>query len=730
MRKQNKIMFALKGWRGLLIVVVAALLVELLSALQYYYTHRLMEDEMERRAEMELTMKALIMKGIIENSERTFKSHIMEVKNNLSNPDSLSSIMAWILKYSPHLKGCGIAFNPGYYKEKGLLYEPYALRTDSGIVCLQIGGAKFDYTKDGFYHFIQEKKANSWVGPYKDAYLEKQLVSYAAPIYEFSGDTVAVLGIDIDTHNLGDTLNRRHIYPSSFDILLTEDGELIAGPSDPDLQNIVEKLVNVINDSTSGQRWSKEGRVRTTSFYDEEAGDDLSLFYATMKEAPHWQIAVVCYDDEVYGSLGKLHFRVLMFLLLAFGIQLYIVSRFARNLEKLKQKTLEEERIAGELRVASQIQQSMLPVSNLHQGDVDVCGSLLPAREVGGDLYDYYVRDEKLFFCIGDVSGKGVPSSLLMAVIHSQFRAFSARESNPARIMQLMNESSCEGNESNMFATLFIGVLDLPTGRLRYCDAGHDAPFIIQDSKHQTLNVIPHLPIGVFDDVKYGVQEMQLMPDSTLFLYTDGLTEAKNKEHKQFGLKRIEKVLGRQASLRLHPKQFIEAIGEAVRRFVGDAEQSDDLTLLVIRYTPKQFESKQAETFVLKNDIHEMTRFGDFMKSMMEKLCIEKSLAQRLRLAVEEAVVNVIEYAYPAGTEGDITVEWLCDGRNLHIKIKDAGVPFDPTAKEMADTTLSAEDRQIGGLGILLVRELMDCINYERIDGNNVLTLVKNDITK
>ena len=123
MRKQNKIMFALKGWRGLLIVVVAALLVELLSALQYYYTHRLMEDEMERRAEMELTMKALIMKGIIENSERTFKSHIMEVKNNLSNPDSLSSIMAWILKYSPHLKGCGIAFNPRVGVEVPLYFD-------------------------------------------------------------------------------------------------------------------------------------------------------------------------------------------------------------------------------------------------------------------------------------------------------------------------------------------------------------------------------------------------------------------------------------------------------------------------------------------------------------------------------------------------------------------------------------------------------------------------------
>ena len=708
---------------SLSLIIAAALLLELLSAAQYYYSHHLMEDELEKRAEMELTTKAIIADGMINNSERSLKSHIMEVKKSLAYPDSLPGILAWILKFSPNLRGCGIAFNPGYYKDKDYLFEPYALRTDSGIQRLQVAGEGFDYTKDGFYRYIEEKKTNSWVGPYDDAYLKKQLITYAVPIYEFTGDTVAVLGIDIETQRLSDTLNYRHIYPSSFDLLLTKDGQLIAGPRDPSLNKKVEDVIRVINDSTIKKSWIKESRMHTTSYYDEEAGDEMSIFFANIKEDPHWQIAVVCYDDEVYGSLRALRIRLLLLSMLAFGILLFIVGFFARNEVKLKQKTLEEERIASELRVASQIQQSMLPPSHLQTDDVNISASLVPAREVGGDLYDYFIRDEKLFFCIGDVSGKGAPSAMLMAVTRALFRSASAHESVPSRIMQSINETISQGNESNMFVTLFIGVLDLPTGRLRYCDAGHDAPIIIENGKLTIDNCNPHLPIGVFDDVKFGLQETQLQPGSTIFLYTDGLTEAKNEERKQFGLERVESVLGTQVAKQ--PQEILEQVTEAVHGFVKNAEQSDDLTMLAIRYTPKQFKSKLTETLVLKNDVHEVSRFSSFIKQAMEKLNIEKSLARRLRLAVEEAVVNVIDYAYPACTEGEITVRIMSDGQRLHCQIIDSGVPFDPTAKEKADTSLSAEDRQIGGLGILLVRELMDSINYERTDGRNILTLIK-----
>jgi len=723
----------LRANSGVTVIVVAVLLVEMLSAAQYYFTHNLMEDELEKRAEMELTMKAILTKGIIESSENFLKSHIMEVKNALDDPDSLVGMMAWTLKYSPHLKGCGIAFRPGYYKDRAPLFEPYALRTDSGIQCLQVAGEDFDYTRDGFYRYILEKKTNSWVEPYFDAYLKRNLVSYAVPIYDSTGDTIGVFGIDIDTQFLGDTLNYRHIYPSSFDVLLTRDGRLITGPTAPELQQKVEDMIRIINDSTIKKVWITENRVRAAYYHDKESGDDLSVFFANIKGQPHWQIAVVCYDDEVYAPLIRLRYRLLLFSLLAFGILLFIVRNFARNAEKLKRKTIEEERTASELRVASQIQQSMLPAGHLLRDDVEICGLQVPARAVGGDLYDYYIRDEKLFFCIGDVSGKGAASAMLMGVVHSLFRAFSDHENNPARIMRSINLASCQGNDSNMFVTLFVGVLDLPTGRLRYCDAGHDAPIIIRGPKSETpyshLECTPHLPVGVFDDTIFAMQETQLLPagdggeEATIFLYTDGLTEAKDKERKQFGLKRVDDVLGACTDKPL--KEVMEIMTDAVHGFVKDAEQSDDLTMLAIRYTPKWFETRLSETLTIKNDVHEVTRFSNFIKSATEKMDIEKSLARQLRLAVEEAVVNAIDYAYPAGKEGEIEIRMMSDGHTIRFQIIDSGVAFDPTAKEKADTTLSVEDRRIGGLGILLVREMMDSINYEREDGKNVLTLTK-----
>ena len=199
--------------------------------------------------------------------------------------------------------------------------------------------------------------------------------------------------------------------------------------------------------------------------------------------------------------------------------------------------------------------------------------------------------------------------------------------------------------------------------------------------------------------------------------------EAKDMEHKQYGIQRVEEMLA--SNCQLHPQQLLEAVTGDVYEFVGDAEQSDDLTLLAIRYTPKTFVSTMSETLVLKNDVKEVAKFSAFIKSVLEKLDIELSLARQLRLAVEEAVVNVIDYAYPIGQQGEIEIKVMSDGKTLKTTIIDSGVAFDPTAKEKADTTLSAEDRQIGGLGILLVRELMDTLNYERSDGKNILTLTK-----
>lgn len=237
------------------------------------------------------------------------------------------------------------------------------------------------------------------------------------------------------------------------------------------------------------------------------------------------------------------------------------------------------------------------------------------------------------------------------------------------------------------------------------------------------LDCLPNLPIGILDDFDYQMQSMTMKPGSALFLYTDGLTEARNEENK---------LLGREAVLQMvskfntsEPKELVAKAIQAWHAFVGSTEQSDDLTLLAVRYTPMHAQELFSEALTLGNDVQEVEALGAFVKGIAAKLSLERSLASKLRLAVEEAVVNVMEYAYPKGTTGQVDIRATSDGQRLRFVITDNGIPFNPTEVSQADTTLSAEERPVGGLGILLVRQLMDSINYERIGTQNVLTLQK-----
>jgi sigma-B regulation protein RsbU (phosphoserine phosphatase) len=400
----------------------------------------------------------------------------------------------------------------------------------------------------------------------------------------------------------------------------------------------------------------------------------------------------------------------------------------AKQMDELKTINEQKGRIEGELHIASAIQMGMLPKTfptYPDRDDVQLFGSVTPAKEVGGDLFDFFIRNEKLFFCIGDVSGKGVPASLVMAVTRSLFRSVSAHESMPDHIVTLINESMADMNETNMFVTLFVGVLDLPTGRLRYCNAGHDAPLLVGQGVGM-LPVESNIPVAVMPGWKFVQQEVKLFTDTTIFLFTDGLTEAENADHAQFRMERVVQVTKDSlADKEQAPKQLIKRMSDAVHQFVGDAEQSDDLTMLAIQYIKQQRDIKLRKTIVLPNDTKEVPRLATFVDEVCEELGFDSTTTMQMNLAIEEAVVNVMNYAYAPGTKGEVNVEASSNDLRLKFTITDSGSPFDPTLMANADTTLSAEERPIGGLGIHLVRQIMDSINYERIDGLNVLTLRK-----
>ena len=409
-------------------------------------------------------------------------------------------------------------------------------------------------------------------------------------------------------------------------------------------------------------------------------------------------------------------------MILGFALLGYIIYRFFKNNNQLIRSETDRQRIESELQVAQRIQSEMLPHASIDHSNVDIASTLVAAREVGGDIYDYFIRDDKLFFAIGDASGKGVPSALVMSVTHSLFRAIGSRESNPMRIMQLINHAVCQGNDSSMFVTFFIGVLDLPTGRLHYCNAGHDTPLIISDTASK-LDVKPNLPLGVMEDWQYDGQDAQLQPNNIFLLYTDGLTEAMNSSRQQFGLSRV--ISQANANAGVSPQRLLDNVLREVHTFVGDAEQSDDLTMLAIKYTPTAETIIFSREISITNDLQHIENVNDWVEEVCHKLSMSESNTSSMKLAVEEAVVNVINYAYPAGETGDISIEATATAMALKFKITDSGVSFAPTDAPDVDTSLSAEERRIGGLGIFLVRQLMDTINYERIDGKNVLTLTK-----
>ena len=252
-------------------------------------------------------------------------------------------------------------------------------------------------------------------------------------------------------------------------------------------------------------------------------------------------------------------------------------------IEDLKATTSEKASIENELKIAHGIQMSMLPKTYPafpNRDDIDIFGMVTPAKAVGGDLYDFFIRDEKLFFCIGDVSGKGVPASLVMAVTRSLFRNIAAHTSAPQQMVKGINDSLSDNNETSMFVTLFVGVLDLATGCLDYSNAGHDMPLLLTGGEVIILSCDPNIPAGVMSDWTYTQQQIQLKRGTTIFLYTDGLNEAENISHQQFDMERVIATAKASSS---RPQELIAAMNAAVQQFVGDAEQSDDLTMFAIK---------------------------------------------------------------------------------------------------------------------------------------------------
>lgn len=254
--------------------------------------------------------------------------------------------------------------------------------------------------------------------------------------------------------------------------------------------------------------------------------------------------------------------------------------------DQLEETTAAKERIESDLRIARNIQMSMVPSQFPERDDLDLFASMTPAKEVGGDLYGYLLLGDLLYFCLGDVSGKGVPASLFMAQATRLFRTLAAQKMQPAEIATRINDAlSGDDNEQGMFVTMFIGLVDLTTGHLHFCNAGHNPPVLIGDGKTEFIEMIPNLPIGLMPEFEYEGEEIADISNQPLFVYTDGLNEAENREQTQFSDERLLEIL--ETTPFESSRQTIELLASEVEKHRDGADPNDDLTMLCLKVIKK-----------------------------------------------------------------------------------------------------------------------------------------------
>ena len=402
-------------------------------------------------------------------------------------------------------------------------------------------------------------------------------------------------------------------------------------------------------------------------------------------------------------------------------------TQLAEYIDDLTRVTAEKERIGAELNIATQIQADMLPrifPAFPERHEFDLYASMDPAKEVGGDFYDFFlIDDDHLALVMADVSGKGVPAALFMVIAKTLIKNRAQMGGSPAEILSFVNGQLCEGNEAELFVTVWLAIIEISTGKGMAANAGHEHPVILRANGQYELVIYRHSPaVATMEGIRFREHDFELHPGDRLFVYTDGVPEAMDANNELFGTDRMLTALN--ADPEAAPVQLLRNVRTAIDAFVGDVPQFDDITMLGFHYIGTG--EKPVDELTLDAVADNLDKVLAFVDERLEALDCPPKVQMQIDVAVEEIFVNIASYAYAPKT-GQATIQFQTDAATdaAEITFVDRGAPYDPLAKPDPDVTLSAEERQIGGLGIYMVKKSMDDMRYEYRDDRNILTLVK-----
>ena len=699
------------------IMAVVLVMMAVIAGVVYNMVKEYMLDEAKERYKNILLSSHEELRRHLSDVYVASKNNMHDIERDIDNPDRMFSHMERIVRQNADIVCCAMLFKQDYYPSKGRVFVPCA-RLDSAdrLVVSRIDSTYNSYFYGEWFQEQMKKDKGCWTKAYFESAFfaagqePRLLTTYIAPIHNHDGQPVALLAADVSLEYLRDEMmedvtkmnaqfkgNREH---QAYSFVIDHEGTYIIHPDEKRMLRDTLKADTIMTDEIGS----------ATAVID---GVPSWIYYRKIKYV-NWTMAVVVPDDVIMFNGRMLNIIILLTMVLGLlAIYLFCRHQIKEIADPIAAQKAVMER---ELTIAHNIQKALLPQSFPEHADIDLYATQTPARDVGGDLYDYFVHEGCLVFCIGDVSGKGVPAALLMAVMKSMFRSEAHRADSAAGIVETMNRNLGEEYKGGDFVTMFVGILDLKTGFLDYCNAGHEAPLVAG----RPLDVKRNLPVGALSDWNYEGQQTQLKSGDMLFLYTDGLSEAKNSTGELLGRKRVQQIVSEHA---IDTARQLVGVLEAEERYhAGDAEQNDDITMLAIRWQPNpQLLTFSPSHLTMSASMDEIDRLAPFISHVAEQAAMEGREAKRLRLAVEEAVANIINH----GQATTITLQATMDDNQLVLTIDDDGQPFNPTGESATDFSVPADERPPGGLGIMFLHEMTDGLEYQRIDGHNVLRIIK-----
>lgn len=557
--------------------------------------------------------------------------------------DELKNLIRLSLETNPEIFGSCIAYKPYGFCKDSLYFAPYYYRSGDSLKFENLGNDLYHYFYLDWYQIPKELEKAFWSEPYYDEGGGNILMcTYSVPFFKKIKEKKEFLGIitvDISLKWLKKLMSKIKLFDNGYAFLLSGNGTFI---THPDENLVLNQTVFSIAEERDLHKLRKIGRdmikgnSNFVSYTSIVSGNEGWIFYAPLK-TNGWSMGVFIPSDELFVDLSNLNRKLLILgsigIVLLLILIIFISHRLTKPLTKLakitqtigagnfnaniqvsnaskeivqlgnsinqmqlelknyiknlKETTAAKEKIESELKIAHDIQQGIIPKifpPFPEREDIDLYAVLDPARDVGGDLYDFFfIDDNKICFAIGDVSGKGVPASLFMAITRTLLRSKTTKNSSAKEIVNELNIELCKGNENSMFVTFFLCIMDTKTGIVEFCNAGHNYPFIIRnDNKIDCIEETHGTPIGIFEDINYKSGTFRLSKNESIVLYTDGVTEAMDIDNNLYGDERLINLLSK--SKYHHPKVITKTMVDDVNKFVGKAEQSDDITILILTY--------------------------------------------------------------------------------------------------------------------------------------------------